>query len=75
VIRDTGRGIDESVADRIFDAFVTTKRSGLGLGLSICKAIIESHEGTIQVDATSRQGTTISFTLPRARQTEQSKTD
>lgn len=66
VVRDLGRGIDGKVAGQVFDAFVTTKPAGMGVGLSICKAIIEAHGGTIGFCPNVPRGTTFYFTLPIA---------
>jgi signal transduction histidine kinase len=46
-LHDAGTGLDPSSADRIFDAFFTTKPSGIGMGLSICRSIVEAHGGRI----------------------------
>lgn len=66
VVRDFGCGIDEKVAGQLFDAFVTTKPAGMGVGLSICKTIIEAHGGTIGFRANLPRGTSFYFTLPIA---------
>jgi two-component system sensor histidine kinase KdpD len=69
-VADTGDGIDESIAASLFDRFVTISkavsdgRRGIGLGLAICKAIIEAHGGTISAEANKPKGTRIVFTLP-----------
>jgi two-component system sensor histidine kinase KdpD len=69
-VEDTGDGIDESIANNLFDRFVTISkavsdgRRGIGLGLAICKAIIEAHGGTISAEANKPRGTRIVFTLP-----------
>jgi two-component system sensor kinase FixL len=63
-VSDTGTGISEEVAARLFQPFVTTKASGMGIGLSISKRIIESHGGQIAVSPNDEGGTTFSFTLP-----------
>ena len=62
-VADSGPGIDPDVADRIFEPFVTTKRSGMGIGLSICRSIIESHGGRLEFDRI-RGGALFRFTLP-----------
>ena len=60
-VSDFGEGVPPDVREHLFDAFVTTKRGGLGLGLSICRSVVEAHGGTIRHEAGSR----FSFTLPR----------
>jgi C4-dicarboxylate-specific signal transduction histidine kinase len=64
-VSDNGPGIPGEMADRVFDAFFSTKPAGLGMGLSICRSIIEDHSG--QLRATTHQdgpGATFHFTLP-----------
>ncbi len=63
-VRDTGPGLDPSHIERIFDAFYTTKADGLGLGLSICRSIIEAHGGQLWTTACAPQGAVFQFTLP-----------
>lgn len=63
-VQDTGEGIEEETLKKIFNPFFTTKDMGSGLGLSIVKSIIESHRGTINIDSTPGQGTTVSIMLP-----------
>lgn len=65
-ITDTGPGIAPSVAVSLFQPFKTTKPDGLGLGLAICRTLIESHGGSIGVASTSPGGATFHFTLPVA---------
>ena len=62
-VSDTGSGIDPDVASKLFQPFVTTKRQGTGIGLSISRTIIESHGGQISVEPNAGQGTTFRFTL------------
>ena len=64
VIEDSGIGIAQKQLNRIFTAFVTTKPSGMGLGLAICKMIIERHGGNISALSKGRTGTTMQFILP-----------
>jgi two-component system sensor kinase FixL len=63
-VADTGPGLDESVAANLFAAFVSTKPDGMGVGLSICRSIIENDGGRIWAESTA-DGTTFSFTLRR----------
>jgi two-component system sensor kinase FixL len=65
-VADTGPGISPDVAERLFQPFVTTKRHGMGVGLSICRTIIEAHGGHIWVERNDDGGATFSFTLPLA---------
>jgi two-component system sensor kinase FixL len=62
-IRDSGCGIDSKVENNIFSPFYTTKESGLGIGLSICQAIIQSHNGRLWHTKNSDSGVTFHFTL------------
>lgn len=65
-VTDTGKGIDPSIAKNLFQKFVTgqNKAKGTGLGLFICKAIIEAHDGKISAQNNEKGGATFSFTLP-----------
>src|SRR5262245_55294549 len=63
-ISDTGVGVDEDGKKRLFDALYTTKTSGLGLGLSICRKIIAVHGGQLWVEDNPAHGATFAFTLP-----------
>jgi two-component system sensor kinase FixL len=62
-VSDTGPGLNDNVRSRLFEPFVTTKESGMGMGLSICRNIIESHGGRIEADDFAGNGTTFRFTL------------
>ena len=62
-VQDSGSGIDPQVADRIFEAFYTTKRSGMGMGLSISRSIVEQHGGRLWAVPNDGPGTTFHFTL------------
>ena len=61
-VEDSGNGIDPENIDRIFDSFFTTKTEGMGIGLSICRSIIESHGGRLW--ALPGKGAVFQFTLP-----------
>jgi signal transduction histidine kinase len=69
-VHDTGPGVPAEVADRIFNAFFTTKKSGLGMGLSISRSIIEDHAGQLWVRSNAKRGATFGFTC-RCRRTRQ----
>jgi two-component system sensor kinase FixL len=63
-VADHGPGLDPAAADRLFQPFVTTKPEGLGLGLSICRSIVEAHQGTIAAAPNPGGGTVFTITLP-----------
>ena len=63
-VTDTGIGIPAADLDRVFDLFFTTKSTGSGLGLAICRRIVEDHGGTIGIQSTEREGTTVTIVLP-----------
>lgn len=65
-VKDTGPGLAPEVSKRLFQAFSSTKESGMGLGLSICRTIIEAHGGRISARPGAGGGTEFHFTLPRA---------
>ncbi len=66
-VRDSGPGLDPKSFDRLFDAFYTTKPSGMGMGLSICRSIIEAHGGRLWAEANAPCGAVFQFTLPAHR--------
>ena len=63
-VHDSGPGIDPTHLERVFDAFYTTKSSGVGMGLSICRSIIDAHGGRLWADANEPRGAVFRFTLP-----------
>ncbi|WFU45486.1 AAA family ATPase (plasmid) [Bradyrhizobium sp. CB82] len=66
-VRDTGPGIDSAHLDQVFDAFYTTKSSGTGMGLSICRSIIDAHGGKLWAEVNEPRGAAFQFTLPGAQ--------
>lgn len=65
-VTDLGQGIDDDVASQLFNPFFTTKAEGMGLGLSLCRTVVEQHGGHLGFEAQSPQGTIFRFTLPEA---------
>jgi signal transduction histidine kinase len=63
-VEDSGPGIDPEQLDEIFEAFVTTKPHGMGLGLAICRTIIERHGGQLSAVSDGKNGTKFKFVLP-----------
>jgi signal transduction histidine kinase len=63
-VRDSGPGIDPAHLDRVFDAFYTTKSNGTGMGLSICRSIIDTHGGRLWASANVPRGAMFQFTVP-----------
>jgi two-component system, LuxR family, sensor histidine kinase DctS len=68
-VTDVGAGIDPEVAEQLFTPFFTTKAEGMGLGLSLCRTVIEQHGGQLAFEAQQPKGTVFRFTLPAAPQT------
>ncbi len=63
-VADTGPGLGGGVMDRIFEPFYTTKEKGMGMGLAICRSIIEAHSGRLWADSENSAGAVFHFTLP-----------
>jgi C4-dicarboxylate-specific signal transduction histidine kinase len=63
-VSDLGEGVPAEVREKLFDAFVTNKPGGLGLGLSICRSVIEAHGGTIRYEQNGARGARFAFTIP-----------
>jgi signal transduction histidine kinase len=69
-VQDAGTGIDPNVLGKIFDPFYTTKPGGMGMGLSICRSIVQSHGGRLWATANNGPGTSFHFSLPQYHQEE-----
>ena len=63
-VRDHGKGMAPEVRDHIFDSFYTTKTEGMGMGLNICRSIIESHQGRLWFEDNPEGGCLFQFSLP-----------
>jgi signal transduction histidine kinase len=66
LVQDSGPGFDEKIAENLFKPFVTTKPSGMGMGLSICKSIVEQHQGTLTATSIKPRGALFQIVLPHA---------
>ncbi len=72
-VADTGSGIPPSIEAQLFQPFVTTKSEGMGIGLSVCRAIVEAHGGRLWVEPNPGGGTVFCFTLPVAAETRDAR--
>ena len=68
VVADHGPGIPDPTKALLFDAFYSTKGEGMGMGLNICRSIVEVHHGRILITDTPSGGATFTFTVPLARE-------
>jgi two-component system sensor histidine kinase DctS len=66
VVTDVGPGIPQKIQQQLFTPFFTTKREGMGLGLSLCRTVVEQHGGFLAFEPHKPQGTIFRFTLPVA---------
>ena len=69
MVRDTGIGLEGQSTDKLFDAFYTTKRDGMGIGLSVSRSIVERHQGRLWAEPNDGPGATFSFSIPRVPDT------
>ena len=74
-VKDTGPGLPNEVAAKLFQPFVTTKEGGMGVGLSICRTIVEAHGGRIWAEQGLSDGAVFHFTVPAAAGAEKTETD
>jgi two-component system, LuxR family, sensor kinase FixL len=74
-VTDTGSGLAPEVASQLFQPFITTKQHGMGVGLSICRTIVESHGGQIWAEFNPGGGTVFHFTLRGVRKEVEEATD
>lgn len=65
-IEDSWTGLDPAIIDRVFEPLLTTKPDGMGMGLTICRSIIEVHHGRLWASQNADQGTTFQFTVTLA---------
>jgi signal transduction histidine kinase len=70
-VEDTGTGIGSEMGERMFEPFYTTKPNGMGIGLSICRSIIEAHGGSIWASPRAQHGTMLCFTVPTTQQSNE----
>ena len=69
-VSDEGEGINSNLWSKVFDPLYTNKKDGVGLGLSLCKELIERHNGNIEIEASSKNGTTFLLSLPAPKTLE-----
>jgi signal transduction histidine kinase len=63
-VQDTGVGLEPDGVDKLFEPFYTTKRGGMGIGLSVSRSIIESHHGRLRAEQNDGPGASFSFSIP-----------
>jgi C4-dicarboxylate-specific signal transduction histidine kinase len=68
-VEDAGCGIPDELRERIFESFFTTKKEGMGLGLSVCRTIVAAHRGKLWATANEKRGTTFHFSIPAETKT------
>jgi signal transduction histidine kinase len=70
---DTGTGMTQDVIEKLWTPFLTTKAKGMGLGLPVCKRIVEAHGGKISAKSSAGKGTTFTVTIPSRQKTEENR--
>jgi len=68
VVRDSGPGLDSKSLERLFEPFYTTKPQGMGMGLAICRSIVQAHGGRLWAAANEGRGAVFQFTVPHDRE-------
>jgi len=63
-VADSGHGVDQALVEQVFEPFYTTKANGMGMGLAICKSIVEAHRGQLRAEALVPYGSRFAFTIP-----------
>ncbi|QKK01790.1 MAG: GHKL domain-containing protein [Pseudomonadota bacterium] len=63
-VTDTGNGVSETIRDRLFEPFASTRKQGMGIGLSLCKSVVDNHEGRMWLEEDTGSGATFCFSLP-----------
>jgi hypothetical protein len=63
-VSDTGTGVDPAILDKLFDAFYSTKKGGMGIGLSVSRSIVEKHHGHLWIEPSEAPGSTFAFSIP-----------
>jgi signal transduction histidine kinase len=72
-ITDNGRGIDPDDIDQIFDPFYTSREEGTGLGLAMCRKIVDNHGGSIEVESEVGEGTEFVLVFPKTKRSDSRK--
>jgi len=73
-VRDTGIGLASEAVDRMFESFYTTKSNGMGMGLTISRSIVESHQGRLWAEPNDGPGVTFFFSIPQQNRFDTART-